>query len=157
MRPWVIRGLAMAVLHAAASTAVAKVEVFQPTGATVIQAVAIAVLVGAASVGLPQPRIDRAPQRGRADKHRDGDGLDHGRAGRLEDLDLRDRGRGGRVQNGHGQAANQPGAHRRSVTPRTPYRPGVSSALKATMSALNANAWNLLCRVSPWSVDLVGA
>jgi hypothetical protein len=48
MHPWVIRGLTMAFLHAAASTAVAKVEVFRPTGTTVIQAVALAVLVGAA-------------------------------------------------------------------------------------------------------------
>jgi acetyl esterase/lipase len=50
MRPWLFRGLAMAVLHAAASTAVAKVEVFQPTGATLVQAVAVAVLVGAAAL-----------------------------------------------------------------------------------------------------------
>lgn len=40
----------MAVLHAAASTLVAKVEVFQPTNATVPQAAAIAVLVGAAAL-----------------------------------------------------------------------------------------------------------
>jgi hypothetical protein len=50
MRSWLIRGLVMAVLHAAAFTTVAKVEVFQPTGTTVIQAVAIAVLVGAAAL-----------------------------------------------------------------------------------------------------------
>jgi hypothetical protein len=50
MRTWLIRGLVMAVLHAAAFTTVAKVEVYQPTGATVIQAVAIAVLVGAAAL-----------------------------------------------------------------------------------------------------------
>ena len=40
----------MAVLHAAAFTAVAKVEVFQPTNSTVIKAVGIAVLVGAAAL-----------------------------------------------------------------------------------------------------------
>jgi hypothetical protein len=50
MHTWLIRGLTMAVLHAAAFTTVAKVEVFQPTGASVIQAVAIAVLVGAAAL-----------------------------------------------------------------------------------------------------------
>jgi hypothetical protein len=50
MRSWLIRGLVMAVLHAAASTLVAKVEVFQPTNATVLQAAAIAVLVGAAAL-----------------------------------------------------------------------------------------------------------
>lgn len=50
MRPWLIRGLTMAVLHAVAATAVAKVEAFQPTGTTVLQAVAIAVLVSMATV-----------------------------------------------------------------------------------------------------------
>jgi hypothetical protein len=65
MRPWVIRGLAMAVLHAAASTAVAKVEVFQPTGATVIQAVAIAVLVGAAALWSAIDAWLRQPDAGR--------------------------------------------------------------------------------------------
>jgi hypothetical protein len=66
MRPWLIRGLAMAVLHAAASTAVAKVEVFQPTGATLIQAVAITVLVGAAALWSAIDALLRRPDMGRA-------------------------------------------------------------------------------------------
>ncbi|MEU6642952.1 B-4DMT family transporter [Saccharomonospora sp. NPDC046836] len=48
MPPWVARGLGMAVLHAAATVALAKIAVYQPTESTLRTAVVLALLVGAA-------------------------------------------------------------------------------------------------------------
>ncbi|MBK1788142.1 B-4DMT family transporter [Prauserella cavernicola] len=48
MPSWVVRGLGLAVLHAAATVALAKIAVFQPTESTTVTAVVLALLVGAA-------------------------------------------------------------------------------------------------------------
>ncbi|WAL63100.1 B-4DMT family transporter [Amycolatopsis cynarae] len=48
MRPWLLRGLGMALLHAVADTALAKATVYEPTGLTTTRIVVIALLVGAA-------------------------------------------------------------------------------------------------------------
>ena len=50
MRAWVVRGLGMAVLHAAAEVAVAKATVYDPTGLTTARIAVIALLVGAAAL-----------------------------------------------------------------------------------------------------------
>lgn len=50
MPTWLLRGLGMAVLHAAAITAVAKIAVFQPTESTTTTIVIVALLVGAAAL-----------------------------------------------------------------------------------------------------------
>ncbi|WP_199543177.1 B-4DMT family transporter [Prauserella sp. PE36] len=50
MPSWVVRGLGMAVLHAAATVALAKIAVFQPTESTTVTAVVLALLVGAAAL-----------------------------------------------------------------------------------------------------------
>ncbi|WP_236791260.1 B-4DMT family transporter [Amycolatopsis sp. GM8] len=50
MRPWLTRGLVMAVLHGAADTALAKATVFDPTGLLTAKIATIALLVGAAAL-----------------------------------------------------------------------------------------------------------
>jgi hypothetical protein len=50
MRPWLTRGLAMALLHAIADTALAKATVYHPTGLLTARIVVIALLVGAAAL-----------------------------------------------------------------------------------------------------------
>lgn len=50
MPPWVSRGLGLAVLHAAATIAVAKLAVFRPTDITVVTIVVLALLVGSAAL-----------------------------------------------------------------------------------------------------------
>ncbi|WP_177228706.1 B-4DMT family transporter [Amycolatopsis sacchari] len=50
MRPWLTRGLGMAVLHGIADTALAKAAVYHPTGLLTVRIVVIALLVGAAAL-----------------------------------------------------------------------------------------------------------
>ncbi|WP_208025887.1 B-4DMT family transporter [Amycolatopsis acidicola] len=50
MRPWLTRGLGMALLHAVADTALAKASVYEPTGLLTAKIVVIALLVGAAAL-----------------------------------------------------------------------------------------------------------
>lgn len=50
MPPWLLRGLGMAVLHAAAAVALAKSDVYDPTGATTTKVLVIALLVGVAAL-----------------------------------------------------------------------------------------------------------
>jgi hypothetical protein len=50
MRPWLTRGLGMALLHAIADTALAKAAVYEPTGLLTVKIVVIALLVGAAAL-----------------------------------------------------------------------------------------------------------
>jgi hypothetical protein len=50
MRPWLLRGLGMGLLHAVADTALAKESVYVPTGLLTTQIVVIALLVGAAAL-----------------------------------------------------------------------------------------------------------
>lgn len=50
MRPWLTRGLGLALLHAFADTALAKASVYDPTGLLTVKIVVIALLVGAAAL-----------------------------------------------------------------------------------------------------------
>lgn len=50
MPSWVLRSLGMAVLHATATVALAKVAVFQPTESTFATVIALSLLVGAAAL-----------------------------------------------------------------------------------------------------------
>lgn len=66
MPSWLIRALAMAVLHGAAVTAVAKVGVYRPTGADLIEAAVLALLVGAAALWGAIDAWLRRPDRARS-------------------------------------------------------------------------------------------
>jgi phosphate/sulfate permease len=65
MRTWLLRGGVLAVLHAAAQTAVAAFTVRNPTSQTTLAAIVLGVLVGAAAVwgvldnwrALPRPEV----------------------------------------------------------------------------------------------------
>ena len=48
MQPWLVRGVAMAVVNAAAQTMIAKLEVTHPTSTSVLEPLTLAVLVGVA-------------------------------------------------------------------------------------------------------------
>ena len=50
MRPWLTRGLGMALLHGVAAVALAKAEVYTPAGLTTIKIIVIALLVGTAAL-----------------------------------------------------------------------------------------------------------
>jgi hypothetical protein len=50
MPPWVLRGFGMAVLHAAAATALAKLAIYTPTDLTTIKIAMVAMLVGIAAL-----------------------------------------------------------------------------------------------------------
>ncbi|MCU1680132.1 MAG: hypothetical protein JWQ81_871 [Amycolatopsis sp.] len=65
MRPWLIRGLGMALLHTVAAVLLAKAEVFQPTGVSVITAATIAVLVGASALWSALDAWLRRPEAGK--------------------------------------------------------------------------------------------
>lgn len=65
MRPWLIRGLAMALLHTVAAVLLAKSEVFHPTDVSVITAAVIAVLVGAAALWSALDAWLRRPEAGK--------------------------------------------------------------------------------------------
>src|SRR5205809_660794 len=49
MRPWVLRALVMAVVHAAVSTLVDSLSLYHPEAAGIVRPVALAVLVGVAA------------------------------------------------------------------------------------------------------------
>src|SRR4051812_769080 len=65
MAPWVIRGLGMAVLHAVAYVATAKLAVSDPTGNSTLTAVTIAVLIGVAALWSAVDSWLRRPEVGR--------------------------------------------------------------------------------------------
>src|SRR5205807_4251586 len=50
MQPWLVRGVAMAVVNAAAQTMIAKLEVTHPTSTSVLEPITLAVLVGIAGL-----------------------------------------------------------------------------------------------------------
>ena len=50
MQPWLVRGVAMAVVNAAAQTMIAKLEVTNPTSTSVLEPITLAVLVGIAGL-----------------------------------------------------------------------------------------------------------
>jgi hypothetical protein len=66
MRPWLIRGLGMAVLHAVAAVLLAKAEVYHPTDVTTVTALTIAVLVGVAALWSALDAWLRRPEAGKA-------------------------------------------------------------------------------------------
>ncbi|SFQ51168.1 hypothetical protein SAMN05421810_108206 [Amycolatopsis arida] len=66
MPSWLTRALGMAVLHAAAAVALAKIEAFRPGDLTVLTVILIAVLVGAAALWSALDAWLGVPDRGRA-------------------------------------------------------------------------------------------
>ncbi|HEX3789404.1 MAG TPA: B-4DMT family transporter [Pseudonocardiaceae bacterium] len=65
MQPWLVRGVAMAVINAVAQTVLAKIAVDHPTSMTVLQSITIAVLVGIAGLwGGIDGWLKRNPSRG---------------------------------------------------------------------------------------------
>lgn len=65
MSAWVIRGLAMAVLHAVAITLLAEYAVFHPTDSTLVVSLALAVMVGAAALWAAIDAWRGLPERGK--------------------------------------------------------------------------------------------
>ncbi|MFE6611058.1 B-4DMT family transporter [Amycolatopsis sp. NPDC057786] len=65
MAPWLTRGLVMALLHGAAVTVLAKYEVFNPTDKTLVTALTLAVLVGAAAGWGAADAWQGKPERGK--------------------------------------------------------------------------------------------
>ncbi|MCP2253974.1 hypothetical protein LY13_002732 [Prauserella aidingensis] len=65
MPHWVLRALGMAVLHAAATVALAKIAVFQPGETTLARSAALALLVGAAALWSALDGWARRPDGGR--------------------------------------------------------------------------------------------
>jgi hypothetical protein len=50
MQPWLVRGVAMAVVNAVAQTVLAKIEVSHPTSGSVLEPITLAVVVGVAGL-----------------------------------------------------------------------------------------------------------
>lgn len=65
MSAWVIRGLAMAVLHALAITLLAKYAVYHPTDSTLYVSLALALMVGAAALWAAVDAWRGLPDRGK--------------------------------------------------------------------------------------------
>lgn len=64
LRPWLVRGCAMAVVYGAAETALAKVQIDHPGSGSVIDPVVIALLVGISGLWAGLDGWHRRPRRG---------------------------------------------------------------------------------------------
>lgn len=75
MRPWLTRGFGMAILHAAAGTALAKAAVYAPTGLGTVKIVVVAALAGAGALWSAldswRTSADDSPERSRSALRRD--------------------------------------------------------------------------------------
>lgn len=64
MQPWLTRGLAMAVIYAAAETMLAAVQIDHPSSGSILDPIVLAVLVGAAGTWAGVDGWLRRPRRG---------------------------------------------------------------------------------------------
>jgi hypothetical protein len=64
MQPWLVRGVAMAVVYAAAETVLAEIQVDHPTGGSVLDPVLLALLVGVSGLWAGVDGWLRRPRRG---------------------------------------------------------------------------------------------